>query len=67
MTRSGRCFKPDNLKTDGNKEKDKEKGKGKENTDAFLKEIQRSEQNAAEQFSKAPAKISILGLLLTSE
>jgi hypothetical protein len=43
MTRSGRCFKPDNLKTDGNKEKDKEKGKGKENTDAFLKEIQRSE------------------------
>lgn len=49
MTRSGRCFKPDNLKTDGDKEKDKEKekekekGKGKEKTDAFLKAIQKSE------------------------
>ena len=49
MTRSGRCFKPDNLRTDGDKEKnkekekDKEKGKGKENTDAFLKAILRSE------------------------
>lgn len=45
MTRSGRCFKPDNLRTDGDKEKDKEKekGKGKEKTDAFLKAIQRSE------------------------
>jgi hypothetical protein len=27
MTRSGRCFKPDNLRTDGDKEKDKEKEK----------------------------------------
>lgn len=29
ITRSGRCFKPDNLKTSGDKEKDKEKEKGK--------------------------------------
>lgn len=29
MTRSGRCFKPDNLKTDRDNEKDKEKKKDK--------------------------------------
>lgn len=29
MIRSGRCFKPDNLKTSGDKEKDKEKEKEK--------------------------------------
>jgi len=34
MTRSGRCFKPDNLKTD----KEKEKGKGKEKRMLFSRQ-----------------------------
>lgn len=74
MTRSGRCYTPEELELRRKKGKEKvnegEPVKQKvteEEIKEFLKLLKRSEYSVVEQLNRIPAQVSILGLLRTSE
>ena len=75
LTRSGRCFTPEELE-----KQRKDKGKKgvdvteeinkpvtEEETNEFLKLMKHSEYSVVEQLKKTPAKISLLSLILSSK
>jgi hypothetical protein len=74
LTRSGRCFTPEELK---NHKKDKGKNVveteevnkpvSDEEANEFLKLMRHSEYSMVEQLKKTPARISLLSLILSSE
>ena len=75
LTRSGRCFTPEELEKQ-RKAKGKEgvdmtkeinKPITKEETNEFLKLMKHSEYSVVEQLKKTPARISLLSLILSSE
>ena len=77
LTRSGRCFMPEELekqrKAKGKEvigfEKELEVNKPviEEETNEFLKQMKHSEYCVVDQLKKTPAKISIMSLILSSE
>ncbi|XP_034906448.2 uncharacterized protein [Populus alba] len=77
LTRSGRCYTPEELerqrKAKGkevlnlDKEFEVNKPVTEEETNEFLKLMKHSEYNIVDQLKKTPAKISIMSLILNSE
>lgn len=78
MTRSGRCYTPEEPELKRRKGKEKvgeipsleetvKQGVTEEEVAEFLKIIRKSEYQVVEQLNRLPAQISILGLLMASE
>ncbi|XP_073263760.1 uncharacterized protein [Populus alba] len=77
LTRSGRCFTPEELERqrkakgkevlDLDKEFEVNKPVTEEETNEFLKLMKHSEYSIVDQLKKTPAKISIMSLILSSE
>ena len=77
VTRSGRCFTPEEREKqrkakgkevlDLDKELEVNKTMTKEETNEFLKLMKHSEYNIVDQLKKTPAKICIISLILSSE
>lgn len=78
MTRSGRCYTPEELELRRKKGKEKagevpileetaKKAVTEEEIAEFLKIIRKNEYTVVEQLNRMPAQISILGLLMASE
>lgn len=60
MTRSGRCFKPDHLRTTEGPRKEESSREKDPATEAFHKALKKPEYNVAEQLNKIPAHIPIV-------